>query len=100
MAPLSEDLIVALCPKPCRGPVTWGQRRLLPDGSVEVSGERPRPLCGVCPERGNPKGPPITHVEVLHGFPSEAGGDVWELVDTESDAGEGTAILRVEYDPP
>jgi hypothetical protein len=98
MAPLSEDLIVALCPKPCRGPVTWGQRRLLPDGSVEVSGERPQPLCGACPERDSPKGPPITHVEVLHGFPP--GQDVWEVVDIESAAreDEGTAILRVVYD--
>jgi hypothetical protein len=97
MAPLSGDLIVALCDKPCRGPITWGQRRLLPDGSVEVSGERLRPLCGACPERDNPE---VRHVEVLHGFPP--GQDVWEVGDTESAAREheGTAVLRVVYDDP
>jgi hypothetical protein len=83
MAGLSEDLIVALCPTPCRGPITRSQRRLMPDGSVEVTGELPPPLCDACPERDNPKAP-IRHIEVLYGFPSEAGGDVWGVRDIEN----------------
>ena len=35
------------------------------DGSVEVTGELPPPLCDACPERDNPKAP-IRHIEVLH----------------------------------
>jgi hypothetical protein len=93
MAGLSEDLIVALCPKPCKGPITTSQHRLMPDGTVEVSGEPPPALCDACPERDNPDAP-IHHVAVLYGFPP--GGDVWEVADIESDA--GTAILRVVYD--
>src|SRR5215210_7731856 len=75
------------------------QKRLMPDGTVEVSGERPPPLCEACPERDNPKAP-IRHIEVLHGFPP--GGDVWEVVDTESVAGEGEgrAVIKVVYDDP
>ena len=65
---ISEDLKAALCPKPCKGPITRSQRRLMPDGSVEVSGELPPALCDACPERDNPKAP-IRHIEVLHGFP-------------------------------
>ena len=96
MAGLSEDLIVALCPKPCKGPITWSQKRLLPSGEVEVTGELPPPLCDACPERDNPKAP-IRHIEVRYGFPPR--GDIWEVVDTESAAGdEGTAILNVVYD--
>jgi hypothetical protein len=34
---ISEDLKVALCPKPCKGPITRSQHQLMPDGSVEVS---------------------------------------------------------------
>jgi hypothetical protein len=91
---ISEDLAAALCPKPCKGPITWGQRRLMADGSVEVSGERPPPLCSTCPERDNPE---VRHIEVRYGFPP--GGDIWEVVDTESDAeDEGRAIIRVVYD--
>jgi hypothetical protein len=72
------------------------QKRLMPDGSVEVSGEPPPPLCDACPERDNPKAP-IRHIEVRYGFPP--GGDIWEVVDTESDAeDEGRAIIRVVYD--
>jgi hypothetical protein len=89
---ISEDLKVALCPKPCKGPVTTSQRRLMPDGSVEVSGELPPPLCDACPELGA-DGPPL-HVAVLYGFPPT--GDVWEVADIESDA--GTAILQIVYD--
>jgi hypothetical protein len=70
MAGLSEDLRVALCPKPCQGPVTTTQKRLMPDGTLEVSGEPPPPLCDACPERDNPKAP-IRHIEVLHGFPRD-----------------------------
>jgi hypothetical protein len=67
------------------------------DGSVEVSGERPPPLCDACPERHNPNSP-IRHIYVLHGFPP--GRNIWEVVDTESVAreGEGRAVIRVEYD--
>jgi hypothetical protein len=85
--------------RPCKGPITWSQRRLLPDGTVEVSGERPPPLCDACPERDNPKAP-IRHIEVRHGFPP--GGDIWEVVDFESAAREdaGTAVLKVVYDDP
>jgi hypothetical protein len=57
MAGLSEDLIVALCPKPCRGPTTTSQHRLLPSGEVEVSGQPPPTLCDGCPERGADAGP-------------------------------------------
>jgi hypothetical protein len=69
-----EDLKVALCPKPCKGPITWSERRLMQDGSVEVSGEPPPPLCDACPERDNPKAP-IRHIVVKHGFPP--GRDAW-----------------------
>ena len=31
--------------RPCKGPITRSEERLLPDGTVEVSGERPAPLC-------------------------------------------------------
>jgi len=44
----------------------------MPDGREELSGDRPTPLCDVCPEWDNPKGPPITHVEVVL---DERGGD-------------------------
>ena len=71
---ISEDLKAALCPKPCKGPITRSQRRLLPSGDVEVTGELPQPLCDACPERDNPEAP-IRHIEVLHGFPPGAG--VW-----------------------
>ena len=87
----------ALCPKPCKGPITMSQRRLMPDGSVEVSGEPPAPLCDACPERDNPKAP-IRHIVVRHGFPSEAGRDVWEVVDTESETNEATTVIKVVYD--
>ena len=92
MAGLSEDLIVALCPRPCKGPITTSQHRLMPDGSVEVSGESPPALCDGCPERGA-DGPPL-HLAWLHGFPPT--GDVWEVAGIES--GAGTAIVRVLYD--
>ena len=55
---ISEDLKAALCPKPCRGPTTTSQHRLMPDGTVEVSGEPPPALCNGCPERGA-DGPPL-----------------------------------------
>jgi hypothetical protein len=83
--------------RPCQEPVAMTQKRLMPDGTVEVSGERPAPLCDSCPERDNPKAP-IRHIEVRHGFPP--GRDVWEVVDTESVAGEGEgkAVIKVVYD--
>jgi hypothetical protein len=37
----------------------------MPDGTEELSGDRPTPLCDVCPEWDNPKGPPINHIEVV-----------------------------------
>ena len=89
---ISEDLKVALCRKPCRGPTTTSRHRLMPDGTVEVSGELPPLLCEGCPERGA-DGPPL-HLAVLYGFPPT--GDAWEVADIESDA--GTAIIRVLYD--
>jgi hypothetical protein len=88
---ISEDLIVALCPKPCKGPITTSQHRLMPDGTVEVTGERPPALCDGCPELGA-DGPPL-HLAVLYGFPPT--GDVWEVAGIES--GAGTAIVRVVY---
>ena len=91
-----------LCERPpCKGSITMSQRRLMPDGSVEVSGERPAALCDACPERDNPKAP-IRHIEVWHGFPSEAGRDIWEVVDTESAAleGEGRVVIKLVYDDP
>ena len=94
---ISEDLKVALCPKPCKGPITTSQHRLMPDGSVEVTGELPPPLCEGCPEHDNPKAP-IRHIVVRHGFPSEAGRDIWELVDTESETSEARAVIKVVYD--
>ena len=94
---ISEDLKVALCPKPCKGPITSSQRRLMPDGSVEVTGELPPPLCEGCPEHDNPKAP-IRHIVVRHGFPSEAGRDIWEVVDTESETSEARAVIKVVYD--
>jgi hypothetical protein len=99
MAGLSEDLKVALCPKPCKGPITRSQRRLLPSGSVEITGEVPPPLCSGCPERANPNSR-IRHLEVRFGF--EARGDIGEVVDTESAAPEdvGIAVIVVKYDDP
>jgi hypothetical protein len=106
-----EDANPDLCePRPCKGPITMSQRRLMPDGSVEDSGDPPPTLCDACPERDNPKAP-IRHIVVKHGFPP--GRDVWEVVDSESEAneggagegsagegsaGEGSAVLRVVYD--
>ena len=91
MGGLSEDLIVGLCFKPCRGrPTTTSQHRLMPSGEVEVTGERPPALCDACPERDNPKAP-IRHIEVLYGFPP--GGDIWEVRDIEN-----AARLKVVYD--
>jgi hypothetical protein len=83
--------------RPCKGPITMSQRRLMPDGTVEVTGELPPPLCDACPERDNPDAP-IRHVEVRYGFPPT--GDVWEVEDIESDAVEGAVILKVVYDDP
>jgi hypothetical protein len=96
MAGLSEDLIVALCPKPCKGPITMSQKRLLPSGEVEVTGELPPPLCDACPERDNPE--VVRHIEVLHGFPP--GADIWQVHDLEGAAreGEGRVRIRVVYD--
>jgi hypothetical protein len=92
MGTLSEDLILALCSKPCKGPTTTSQHRLLPSGEVVVAGERPPVLCDGCPERGA-DGPPL-HLAMLFGFPPT--GDVWEVAGIES--GAGTAIVRVLYD--
>jgi hypothetical protein len=89
-----EDLKAPLCPMPCKGPITMSQRRLLPDGSVAVSGELPPPLCDACPERDNRKAP-IRHIVVKHGFPT--GRDAWEVVDIESDAGEDRVLIKVVY---
>ena len=93
---LEEAVGPNLCERrPCKGPITYGQRRLREDGIVEVSGERPAPLCDACPERDNPKAP-IRHIEVCHGFPP--GGDIWEVGDIEDETNENTAVLRVEYE--
>jgi hypothetical protein len=81
--------------RPCKGPITMTQKRLMPDGSVEVSGDPPPPLCDACPERYNPKAP-IRHIVVKHGFPP--GRDVWEVVDTESETSEGSTVIKVVYD--
>ena len=87
---ISEDLKAALCPKPCKGPITRSQRRLLPSGDVEVTGELPPPLCDACPERDNPKAP-IHHIEVLHGFPPGRGaGEVRDI--------ENAVRINVQYD--
>ena len=100
MAGLSEDLVAALvaarCPRPCKGPPTLSQRRLMPDGSVEITGQAPRPLCDACPERRNPR--LMRHLDVR--FETEPGGGIGDLVDTESAAVEGGAIIRVVYDDP
>ena len=91
-----EDANPDLCERrPCKGPITMSQRRLLPSGDVEVSGEPPPPLCDACPERDNPKAP-IRHIEILHGFPP--GGDIWEVADAESETNEGRAVIKVVYD--
>jgi hypothetical protein len=39
---------------------------------------------------------------VRYGFPSEAGVDIWKVVDTESAArvGEGRTVIKVVYDDP
>ena len=74
-----EDANPDLCEgRPCKGPITTSQRRLLPSGDVEVSGELPPPLCDACPERDNPEPP---------------GGDIWEVRDIEN-----AARLKVVYD--
>jgi hypothetical protein len=89
---ISEDLKVALCPKPCKGPITRNQKRLLPSGDVEVTGELPPPLCEGCPEHDNPKAP-TRHIEVLHGFPP--GGGVRGARDIEN-----AVRIKVVYDDP
>jgi hypothetical protein len=76
--------------RPCKGPITTTQKRLKPDGTVEVSGEPPPPLCDACPERDNPKAP-IRHIEVLHGFPP--GGGVRGAQDIEN-----AVRINVQYD--
>ncbi len=87
---ISEDLKVALCRKPCKGPITRSQKRLLTSGDVEVTGELPPPLCDACPERDNPKAP-IRHIEVLHGFPPGRGaGEVRDI--------ENAVRINVQYD--
>jgi hypothetical protein len=86
-----EDANPDLCERrPCKGPITMSQRRLLPSGDVEVSGEPPPPLCDACPERDNPEAS-IRHIEVLHGFPP--GGGVWGIRDIEN-----AARINVVYD--
>ena len=93
---LEEAVGPNLCERrPCKGSITYGQRRLREDGTVEVSGERPAPLCDACPERDNPKAP-IRHIVVKHGFPP--GRDAWQVVDTESGPSEGTAVIKGVYD--
>ena len=89
---ISEDLKAALCPKPCKGPITRSQRRLMPDGGVEVTGELPPPLCDACPERDDPKAP-IRHIEVLHAFPP--GGGVRGARDIEN-----AVRIKLVYDDP
>lgn len=91
MVALRDDLIVALCSRPCQGPITTSQKRLLPSGDVEITGTVPPPLCTGCPERHNPK--LLRHLEVQ--FETEPGGGIGDLVDTESAAVEGAAIIRV-----
>jgi hypothetical protein len=67
-----EDANPDLCEgRPCRGLIVFTQRRLMPDGRVEVSGEPPPPLCDACPKRDNPRAP-IRHIVVKHGFPQDA----------------------------
>src|SRR5215212_6766176 len=88
---ISEDLKAALCPKPCRGPTTTSQHRLLPSGDVEVSGQPPPTLCDGCPERGA-DGPPL-HLAVLWGLPPT--GDVWGVRDIEN-----AVRIKVVYDDP
>ena len=96
MAGLSEDLIVGLCPRPCRAAaITRSERRLLSDGTEVVSGEFPPPLCDACPTRDDPEAP-IRHFEVRYGFPPT--GDVWEVEDLEGETVEGAAILQIVYD--
>jgi hypothetical protein len=97
MAALRADLIAALCRKPCRAAITVSQRRLMPDGGVEITGEVPPPLCSGCPERSNPRAP-IRHLEVR--FETEPGGGIGDLVDTESTPGENITIINVLYDDP
>lgn len=93
-----EDANPDLCEsRPCKGPITMTQRRLMPDGSVEVSGDLPPPLCDACPERDNPKAP-VRHIEVRHGFPPT--GDMWEVEDIESGTVDNGVILNVVYDDP
>lgn len=78
-----------------QGPVVFTERRLMPDGTEEVRGTPPPPLCEGCPERDNPKAP-IRHIVVKHGY--HPGRDAWQVVDPESETSEGRAILKVVYD--
>ena len=89
---ISEDLKAALCPRPCKGPITTSQHRLLSDGSVEVSGQPPPAFCDGCPELGA-DGPPL-HLAWLHGFPPTE--NAWEAAGIES--GAGTVVIKVVYD--
>jgi hypothetical protein len=84
-----EEANPDLCERrPCKGPITISQRRLMPDGSVEVSGELPPPLCDACPERDDPKAP-IRHIVVKHGFPPDGvSGRSWTPKATPARAGQ------------
>ena len=60
---LDHDLEVALCARPC-GRFYWTRRVLHPDGTEEIRGDPPPPLCSACPERDNPQRR-VRHIEVV-----------------------------------
>jgi hypothetical protein len=58
--------------RPCKGPITITEAEYIDGHEVLLKGTPP-PLCDVCPELENPKGPPITHIKVVrNAWSSEA----------------------------
>lgn len=57
----------SLCAERSCRVVAWTERLLLPDGTEEVRGHPPAPLCEACPERDNPEAPP-RHVQIVKDY--------------------------------
>jgi hypothetical protein len=65
-----ERLVEAVGPNlcercPCKGPITITEVEYIDGHEVLLKGTPPPPLCDVCPELENPKGPRITHITVV-----------------------------------
>ncbi len=94
---LSDDLKLALCPRPCKRIYTVEVVRYA-GGTEERLGGPPPPLCAACPERSNPK-PRIRHIEVVRAYPrpDEAAAEpAYELPEPEPQAEPAKLGLHAE----